>query len=168
MLRKVAIAGGTVELAPGATTGMAVGAEIAQPQPAAIVTAVVGTKLHRGLNDTRASVGRRHRIRSHRRPGLGMCCLVLTQGTGGLVGEACKRLGLLGALTPQPDGLGWRSLCCRASAGPGRVQHDKQPQESQDCQLVEKKVWNHGKTPSLGGETGGFYLILGPMELSAA
>ena len=42
------------------------------------------------------------------------------------------------------------------------------PQESQDCQLVEKKVRNHGKPPSLGGETGGFYLILGPMELSAA
>jgi hypothetical protein len=29
-------------------------------------------------------------------------------------------------------------------------------------------VWNHGKVPSLGGETRGFYLILGPRELSAA
>jgi hypothetical protein len=48
------------------------------------------------------------------------------------------------------------------------VQHDQQPQESQDCQLVEKKVRNHGKPPSLGGETGGFDLILGPMEFSAA
>jgi hypothetical protein len=43
-----------------------------------------------------------------------------------------------------------------------------QPQKSQDRQLVEKQVWNHGKTPSLGGETGGLYLILRPMELSAA
>src|SRR5262245_42158709 len=93
---------------------------------------------------------------------------LLTQGTVGLVGEACKRLRLLGALTPRYDGLGWRSLCRRASAGPGCVQHDTQPQEAQDCQLVEKKVWKHGTTPSLGGETGGLYLMLGPMELSAA
>ena len=33
---------------------------------------------------------------------------------------------------------------------------------------AEKKVWNHGKVPSLGSETRGFYLILGPRELSAA
>ena len=37
-----------------------------------------------------------------------------------------------------------------------------------DSQLVEKKVWNHGKTPSLSDETGGLYLIRGPVELSAA
>jgi hypothetical protein len=79
-----------------------------------------------------------------------------------------KRLELLGALTPRHDGLGWRSLCRRASAGPGSVQHDTQPQEAQDCQLVEKQVWNHDTTPSLGGETGGLYLIRGPIELSAA
>jgi hypothetical protein len=94
--------------------------------------------------------------------------LLLTQGTGGLKGEACKRLGLLGAVTPRQDGLGWRSLCRRASAGPGSVQHDTQPQEAQDCQLVEKQVWHHDTTPSLGGETGGLYLIRGPIELSAA
>ena len=69
---------------------------------------------------------------------------LLTQGTVGLMGEACKRLGFLGALTPPYAGLGWRSLCRRASAGPGSVQHDKKPQESQDRQLVEQKVWNHG------------------------
>src|SRR5215467_14547735 len=93
---------------------------------------------------------------------------LLTQGTVGLVGEACKRLGGLGASTLRHDGLGWRALCRRASAGPGSVQHDTQPQEAQDRQLVEKKVWNHGTTPSLGGETGSLYMILGPMELSAA
>src|ERR1043166_5565874 len=80
--------------------------------------------------------------------------LVLTQGTGGLMGEACKRLELLGALAPRHDGLGGHFLCCRASAGPGSVQHDTQPQESQECQLVEKQVWNHDTTSSLGGETG--------------
>src|SRR4029453_954161 len=94
--------------------------------------------------------------------------LLLTQGTGGLKGEACKRLGLLGAVTPRQAGRGGRSLCRRASAGPGSVQHDTQPQEAQDCQLVEKQVWHHDTTPSLGGETGGLYLMRGPIELSAA
>src|SRR6266566_5114998 len=80
----------------GLTNGRkSVGAEIAQPQPAAIVTAVVGTKMHRGLNDTRASVGRRHRIRSHGRPVLGMGCLVLTQDTGGLWVRPANGLGSL-------------------------------------------------------------------------
>jgi hypothetical protein len=33
--------------------------------------------------------------------------------------------------------------------------------------LIEKKVWNHGTTSLLGGETEELYLIPGPMELSA-
>src|SRR6516165_6916418 len=48
------------------------------------------------------------------------------------------------------------------------MQHEKYPEQSQQHELIEKKVWNHGKVPSLGGEIGGFYLILGPRELSAA
>ena len=38
----------------------------------------------------------------------------------------------------------------------------------QDHQLVEKWLRNRGKVPSLGGETRGFYLMLGLRELSAA
>jgi hypothetical protein len=33
---------------------------------------------------------------------------------------------------------------------------------------AEKLMWNHGKVPSLGSETGRFYPMLGPIELSAA
>src|SRR5215467_7181795 len=127
----------------------------------------MGAKMPRGVDDTRASVGRRHRIRSHGRPGLGMDCLVLTQGTVGLVGEACKRLGLLGALTPRHDGRGWRALCRSASAGPGSVQHDKQPQESQHHELIVKEVWNHGSAPSPWDDRGTFYLVFGAEQLSA-
>src|SRR6266446_3351803 len=48
------------------------------------------------------------------------------------------------------------------------MQHHKQPEESQDHQLVEKLLWNHSKVPSLSHETGRFYPMLGPIELSAA
>src|SRR5262249_12777880 len=124
-------------------------------------------KMPRGVDDTRASVGRRHRSRSHGRPGLGMDCLVLTQDTVGLVGEACKRLGLLGALTPRHDGRGWRALGRSAAAGPGSVQHDKQPQESQHHELRVKEVWNHGSAPSPWDDRGTFYLVFGAEQLSA-
>jgi hypothetical protein len=157
-----------VELSPGATTGMAIGAEVSQAQPAAIVTGGMRAEMPRGVNRTGAAVGRRSRSGPHRGLWRGVRRFLRAQGTMGLVGETRKRLGLLGALTSRPDGLGGRSLCRSTSAGLGSVQHDTQPQESQDRQLVEKKVWNHGTTPSLGGEMGGLYLMLGPMELSAA
>ncbi len=48
------------------------------------------------------------------------------------------------------------------------VQHEKQPQQSQQHELIEKKGWNHGQVPSLGNETGRVYLILGLIELSTA
>src|SRR4029453_10762713 len=166
-LLEVAATARAMQLSPGAAVGMPVGTYIAQPEPAAIATGGSGTEIARGVPLAAAAAcgddgGWRGTGGLRARRGG-----VLTQGTGRLVGEACKRLGLLGALTPQHDGRGWGSLCCRASAGPGSVQHAKEPQESQDRQLVEQKVWNHGKTSSLDGETGRFYLILGPMELSA-
>jgi hypothetical protein len=49
-------------------------------------------------------------------------------------------------------GVGWSE----ASAGPSNIQHDKQPQEPKQHQLIEKQMWHHGKTPSLDGETGDF------------
>jgi hypothetical protein len=72
-------------------------------------------------------VSRGHRLRWHRRRCLGRRRFLLTQGTVGLVGEACKRLGVLGALTPRPDGLCWLYLGRRAWAEPGEVQHDQIP-----------------------------------------
>jgi Asp-tRNA(Asn)/Glu-tRNA(Gln) amidotransferase A subunit family amidase len=84
------------------------------------------------------------------------------------MGEAGKRFGLSRALEVWQERRGWSLFSSSASARPSIVQQEKQPQQSQQHQLIEKQVWNHGKTSSLGGETGGFYLIRGPIELSAA
>ena len=43
MFGKVALARGAVQLPPGAAMRMAIGAEIAQPEPAAIATAYIGS-----------------------------------------------------------------------------------------------------------------------------
>ena len=56
MLGKIAVARGTVELTPGAATGMTIGPQVVQPQPAAIVTIGVGTTVHRGVHGTGTSV----------------------------------------------------------------------------------------------------------------
>jgi hypothetical protein len=45
MLGKVAFARSAVELAPGTATGMAIGTEVAQPEPATIATARMGAEV---------------------------------------------------------------------------------------------------------------------------
>src|SRR6266849_4638603 len=76
--QEVALTGNTVELAPRATAGMAIGPQVVQPQPTAIVAAQMGTKVLRGVNLARASVGWGHWLRQHRRWGLRRRHLLLT------------------------------------------------------------------------------------------
>src|SRR5262249_36882851 len=68
---------------------------------------------------------------------------------------AGKGCGVGGALAARRDGLGWLCLGRHVWAGPGEVQHDKQPQESQDHELIVKLMWNHGKKPPHNGMVGG-------------
>src|SRR5262249_61464593 len=81
MLWKVTLTGRTVELPPRATAGMAVGAQVAQPQPAAVGTARMRTKVPRGVHRAGAAVGRGQRLGWHGRGHLGMRSFVRTQGT---------------------------------------------------------------------------------------
>src|SRR5919108_4945386 len=105
MLWKVALAGGTVELAPGAAIGMAVGAQVAGAQPAPIGTVGVRAKMHRGIHLTRAPVRRGQRLGAHRRRWRELGGLVFTEGTRGLLRQARKRCGLAGGLTRGLDEL---------------------------------------------------------------
>src|SRR5262249_8800370 len=57
-LKKSPLAWRAVELAPGTATGMAIGAQVAQPQPATIATAGMGTEVPRGVYRAGAPVGR--------------------------------------------------------------------------------------------------------------
>ena len=79
-----------------------------------------------------------------------------------LVGEACKRFGLTGALAARRAGHGWLRLGRGAWARPSEVQHDTQPQESQDHELVIKEMRNHGNAPTQWDDTGAFYLVFEP------
>ena len=57
-LRKIARAGDTLQLAPGLTAGMAVGADVAAPEPAVIGAIVIWTKVLRGVDGASASPGK--------------------------------------------------------------------------------------------------------------
>src|SRR5215470_12141188 len=121
MFGKVAIARGTVKLPPGAGMGMAIGPQIVQPHPAAIVTMAVGTKMHRRIHRPGAAVRERHGIRPSRRRLRGLPDLWFTQCTVRLVRQALERFGLGGALALGLDGRGWRGGRGRASPEPAEM-----------------------------------------------
>ena len=107
-LQKIPLTRGTVERAPGAATGMTVGAEIPQPEPPPVITTGMRTKVPRGIDCTGTPVGRCHGIGRHRRRRFGRRGFLLTQGAMGLFGQTLERFGFVragaaGAVTP---GLG--------------------------------------------------------------
>src|SRR5262245_15680981 len=75
-LQKVALARRTMQLTPGTTAGMPVGAQVAQPQPTPVVTAWMRTKVLRRVDHTGAPVEREYRSGGHCRCGFGLYGLV--------------------------------------------------------------------------------------------
>src|SRR5215831_7776567 len=106
MLWKVAVAGGTVALTPWTAAGMAIGPQVAQPQPTAIVTLGVGAKVHGGVHSTGAAVRWGHGIGPSWRRWRSLASLLCTQGTVGLVRQTYKRFGFTETLALGRDGLG--------------------------------------------------------------
>src|SRR4029434_7521992 len=113
------------------TTGMAVGPEIAQAEPAPIGTMAVRTKVPGGVDLTGPPVRRGHGVGRYRRGRLGMRGISFTQGTMGLVRQPLKRCGLGGAVARGFErlGLGWRGRNRHRALGPGEMQNDEKPDE---------------------------------------
>src|SRR6266852_1648041 len=103
---EIATTAGAMQLAPGTAAGMTVGAEIAEPHPALIRTVRIRAEMLRGIDLARPSPrGHDAGWRTTRQLG-SMLVGLLTGGTGGLAGEARKRLWVAGALARWHDGLG--------------------------------------------------------------
>src|SRR6516164_8426994 len=126
MLWKVTFTSSTVELPPRAPAGMAVGAQVAQPHPAAVVTARMRTKVPRGVHRAGAAVRGGQRIGPSRRRWSRVASLVVTQRTGRLVRQARKRLRLGGAFAL---GLRWHGWGGQTRLRPGDLHHDEEPYE---------------------------------------
>jgi len=139
-LLEVAATAGAMQLSPGATAGMTVGTNIAQPEPAAIATGGIGTEMARGVHLAAASA-RGDDVRwwgagglRARRGG------VLTRVAMGLVGEARKGLRGTGGLAGWWERLGEPLDVCGVPAGPSILQHAAEPEQTHQHQLVEKEV----------------------------
>ena len=120
MLGTIALARGTLAGSPGVAVRMAIGAPIAQPPPAAIPPACMGTQGPRRVDRTGASVGGRHGAGRPRRWWMGRRGCLGTQGTVRLVGQPCKRGGSVGVLA------WWRRLELGEAPGAGACGHSQQ------------------------------------------
>src|SRR5712691_470111 len=147
-LLEVAATAGAMQLAPGATVGVTVGTDIAEPDPAPIGTDRMGAEVRRRVHLARAPP------RGHE--AWWRSCGSLRAGGGGvltgvavrLLGESRKRFGLAAALGQWGCGL----RCCRAHGGgvawPRPMEHEAQPHQGDQHQVVKKEMGDHGKTPS--------------------
>src|SRR4029453_9757491 len=148
-LKKIPVTGTARELSPGTTTGMPVGRDIAQPEPAPIATVGIGTAMTRGVDGTAAASCRRNR-REGRRRGLqpGSLARLLTSGATGLTGETQKRLGLVGGLAPGHQRLRWHGARCSRLRWPQPREHQEHPHQDDQPKLVENEMGYHGIAPS--------------------
>src|SRR5881628_3301776 len=129
-----------IQLSPRATVGMTIRTEIAEPHPTPIRTVRIGAELLRGVHVARASpTGGDRRWRRGRWRRRGFLRRLLTGGTAGLAGEARKQLGGAGTLARRRQRFGWLLIPSGTLAWPGIMQHDAEPEESQERQLVEKE-----------------------------
>src|SRR5262244_4606766 len=106
MLRKIPEAAEALKLSPGRSIGMTIGPQVVQLQPAAIATAVMGTKVPSSIHGTRAAVRGGYRIGPDRRWWLSLPGLLFTHRTVRLVRQARERFGLGGTLGLGRDGRG--------------------------------------------------------------
>ena len=133
---------------------MAIGAEIAPPQPAAIATARMGTEMLRGVHAAGPAGRRGHRLRWRRRRLGGLCGFLLTPGALRSLGQASKRFGFLGALAS--GWLGWHGRLVRGSSGvgPQPAEHQEDVHQRHETELVDKEGWYHGNAPAEDGVRG--------------
>src|SRR6266478_4475867 len=119
---------------------MPIGAEIAEPHPALIGTVRMRAEMPRGLHLARPSP--RGDDAGWRAPGRLGCGRVglLTGGTRGLAGEARKGWGLTVALGQWAWGLRYRRTHGGGVAGPRPMEHDAQPHQGDQHQLIEKEI----------------------------
>ena len=146
-LQEAAAAGDAEQLPPGAATRMAIGAEMAPAHPASVRTVCIGTEMGRGIDLTRAS-SRHHHVRWRSAWGLWAGGIGVRTGVAGrLCGEARKGCGLMMALWHWGRGL-WCWQARGGAARPHPMEHEAQPHKSDQHQLVEKEIRDHGKPPS--------------------
>ena len=149
---EVSAAGDTLQLPPGTTTGMPIGAEVAASEPAIVGTIRGRTEVRLGVDSPLAAAGEANEGRWEVRR-LGACCGPLFTGfTKRFMDESRKGLG------------GWRALAAERgrpagclgygpwSVGPPNVHHEADQHESNQEKLVKQQVRRHDEVLLHGDE----------------
>ena len=141
-----------MELPPGAATGMAIGAQIAKPQPAPVVTIGVGTKVParcRRHGDVGSSGAW---DRAAQEKGVWDARSLAHTGHNGACRQALKRFGLVGAVAlglrwhgwgGQP---GWDHVTCNMTKSHTRTRRrvgSKKDARPWPCPLQNGLRWGH-------------------------
>src|SRR5215471_16267304 len=147
-LEKIVTTDHTQQLPPGTTIGMAIGTEIPPAHPASRGTVWIRAEMGGGVDLTSASP------RGHDARWRGAGCLrvgvagVRTGVAVRLFREARTGCALTGALWYWGCGLRCRRAHGGGVAGPRPLEHEAQPHQSDQHQLVEKEMRDHGTPPS--------------------
>src|SRR5262249_6358491 len=147
-LEKIASTGDAEQLPPGTATRMAIGAEIAPADPAAIGTVRVGAEMRGGVDLTTAP--------SRHDDAWWRSCGGVQVGISGVLTGVAKRLGGMAhkgfrlAATHAARWCGWRWCRLRSDtvAWPHPLEHETQPHQSDEHQLVVNERGEHGTIPS--------------------
>jgi hypothetical protein len=137
------------------------------PPPATISTAVMRTKVPRGIDRTGAPVGWGDGLWWRGRWWLGIGGRLRTGGTRGFMGETGKRLGVSGASGLSRLAYGYRLATGGGIAWPEPIEEEEHPHERDQHQLGEHELGSHGKVPSSSDEMRVLYRVFGLHELSA-
>src|SRR5262245_24239190 len=158
-LQKIPLTPEALKLTPWTAAGMTVGAEVAQPEPAAIRTAVMGAKVPRRVDAPRPSVRRCHRLRPQRRRRHDDLGFGGAAGARRLLGQARKRCWLSGTVALGLAGL-WLDGPLRGGDGSvrlGQLKEKEQPYQGNQHELVAQELRHHRNVPLSAYERGPFY-----------
>jgi hypothetical protein len=142
-LLEIALTPKTLELPPRATPGMAIGAEIAPPDPAVIGTVRIRTEMGRSVH-LAAAPAPGDQAGWWSREGLmarlgGLC----TRVTRGSMGEASKRFWGFGTGLDRLGGRRCRLARRGSPPAPRSMQEQAEAEQSEEQECVEKQVMSH-------------------------
>jgi hypothetical protein len=148
-LEERALTATAIELTPRSAAGGTIGADIAQPGPAAIGAVRLRTEMLGG-GDVAPTASRRGDLggRGGRERKHGGLSGLLTGRAVGLAGETGKGLRFFGALARWRHRLSLRRMNGSGFRWPQPREHEEQPYECDQHNLVEKEVGYHDKVPS--------------------
>jgi hypothetical protein len=146
-LREIALAGDTLQLAPGLTAGMTIGADVATAEPPMVSAIWIGAEVRLGVDNAPTSAGEADEGRWEARRRGARFGPLFTGLTERFMDASRKRFGVLGALASGRGQLAGRLGYGSGSVGPLHVHYEADQHESNQEKLVKQQRRRHDEVP---------------------